>query len=273
MGSGSISKTPIKKNELLEMSKMTLFNPDIILTFFSFFQKFSSKIKDDGVIDYNEFLSIVKLHDNSFSKHLFYTFDQNRDNCINFREFLKFFSVFENGKSISQCELCFKLFSNPQTNKIEKETLLNIINDAISSHEILKSYLTQKDIENIVNHTLEKYKNVISQTNIINNSTLGNLLNISSCEKNVQIENNNTLNIKTIQKPRLTVTSSNNNFQGSTNFNNTSSLNDINENLDEISYEAFQEILSHEPNLINWININVEKLKTFNKKNSRSCCF
>ena len=212
MGSGSISKTTIKKNELLEMSKMTLFNPDIILTFFSFFQKFSSKIKDDGVIDYNEFLSIVKLHDNSFSKHLFYTFDQNRDNCINFREFLKFFSVFENGKSISQCELCFKLFSNPQTNKIEKETLLNIINDAISSHEILKSYLTQKDIENIVNHTLEKYKNVISQTNIINNSTLGNLLNISSCEKNVQIENNNTLNIKTIQKPRLTVTSSNNNW-------------------------------------------------------------
>ena len=44
--------------------------------------------------------------------------------------FIKLFSVLENGKSISQSESCFKLFSNPQTNKIEKETLLNIIHGA-----------------------------------------------------------------------------------------------------------------------------------------------
>ena len=271
MGNGAINKHPIKKNELMEMSKITLFKNEIIITFFEFFKKFSSKIKDDGLIDYNEFLSIVKLHDNSFSKHLFYSFDQNKDNCINFREFLKFFSVFENGKTLSQCELCFKLFSNPQTNKIERETLINIIQDAISSHEILKTYLTQKDIENIVNYTMEKYKFLISQTIIIKNSTLGNLGNISSCEKT--IENNTNMN-KILQRPRLTVNSSNTNFyiQGSSNCNNNSTLIENNENLDEISYEAFQEIINHEPNLINWININVDKLKSFNKKNL-SCCF
>jgi Ca2+-binding EF-hand superfamily protein len=271
MGNGSINKTPIKKNELMEMKKITLFNSDIIITFYNFFKKFSSKIKDDGVIDYNEFLSILKLHDNSFSKHLFYSFDQNKDNCINFREFLKFFSVFENGKTLSQCELCFKLFSNPQTNKIERETLINIIQDAISSHEILKTYLTQKDIENIVNYTMEKYKVVISHNNIINNSTFGNLINVSSCDKT--IENNTNVN-KLLKQQRLTVNSLNTNFynQGSSNCNNSLTLIDNNENLDEISYEAFQEIINNEPNLINWININVDKLKNFNKKNN-SCCF
>ena len=47
MGNGSINKTPIKKNELMEMKKITLFNSDIIITFYNFFKKFSSKIKDD----------------------------------------------------------------------------------------------------------------------------------------------------------------------------------------------------------------------------------
>ena len=277
MGNGSINKTPIKKNELMEMTKITLFNSDIIITFYTFFKKFSSKIKDDGVIDYNEFLSILKLHDNSFSKHLFYTFDQNKDNCINFREFLKFFSVLENGKSISQSELCFKLFSNPQTNKIEKETLLNIIHDAISSHQILRSYLNQKDIELIVNSTLEKYKNIISQTKVINNSTFANLLNFST-EKVINENINSNLNIINLHKQKVNVNSFNTNnlFLGNTNFINENSLNEnnINDiNFEEISYEVFQEILLNEPNLINWININVNQLKSFNKKNSRSCCF
>ena len=276
MGNGSINKTPIKKNELMEMTKITLFNSDIIITFYTFFKKFSSKIKDDGVIDYNEFLSILKLHDNSFSKHLFYTFDQNRDNCINFREFLKFFSVLENGKSVSQSELCFKLFSNPQTNKIEKETLLNIIHDAISSHEILRSYLNQKDIELIVYSTLEKYKNVISQTKVINNSTFANLLNFST-EKAIIDNNNSNLNITNFQKQKVNINCFNNNnlFSGNANFINGSSLNEnsTNINFEEISYEAFQEILLNEPNLINWININVNQLKSFTKRHSRSCCF
>ena len=274
MGNGAINKHPIKKNELMEMSKITLFKSEVITTFFEFFKKFSSKIKDDGLIDYNEFLSIIKLDDNTFSKHLFYSFDQNKDNCINFREFLKFFSVFENGKIISQCELCFKLFSNPQTNKIEKETLINIIQDAISSHKILKTYLTQKDIENIVNYTMEKYKFLISKTNIINNSTLGNLINISSCEKTNNGESILNIN-KFLPKPRLTVNSLNTNFylHGNSNCINSSSLIDNNnESFDEISYDAFQEIFNNEPNLINWININVDKLRSFNKKNT-SCCF
>ena len=68
----------------------------------------------------------------------------------------------------------------------------------------------------------------------------------------------------------------NNNNLGNTNFINENSLNEnnINDiNFEEISYEVFQEILLNEPNLINWININVNQLKSFTKRNSRSCCF
>ena len=34
---------------------MTKTNSDIIIIFYDFFKKFSSKIKDDGFIDYNKF--------------------------------------------------------------------------------------------------------------------------------------------------------------------------------------------------------------------------
>ena len=39
----------------MEMTKTILFNSDIIIIFYDFFKKFSSKIKDDGVINYNKF--------------------------------------------------------------------------------------------------------------------------------------------------------------------------------------------------------------------------
>ena len=42
---------------------------------------------------------------------------------------------------------------------------------------------------------------------------------------------------------------------------------------DGISYDVFSEIFSLNPHITDWMSINIDKLKSFNKSDNRACCF
>ena len=257
MGNGAVKCSIIKKNELMELSKITMFNPDLIFTFNSFYQRFCKIKKDDGVIDYQEFLYCIDMPHSEFSEHLFYAFDQNCNNKINFREFLKFFSVYQNGNTLGQTKLSFKLFSNQSTKKIDKKTMIDILSSAIQSNDTLTSFISKNDIENIVTNTFRQCSSLLSTVN--KNATFTHVIHNNT---------NETL------EPLRNIKSSN--FNNNTCSNYT--LNNLtygmrNEEEDSLSYEAFSEFFNLNPQIANWMTINVDKLKSYNKAENKGCCF
>lgn len=241
MGGGSIQRKHIRRNELMELSKMTMYNNDLIFTFHSFFHKYASSIKDDGVIDYNEFLVGIKMPDNTYTKHLFYSFDQNKDNNVNFREFLKFFASFSNGNSIGQTEVSFRLFANPKTKKIEKTTMINILLDGINENEKLKKYLTQDEITTLVNSTFDYW--------LKSNRNQSPIMRQSPTESHEQI------------------------MLGTNNYSSNNITKGDNSSEEDINYELYCEIFNSNSNIKNWLRMNVEKIKSYEKQDSGSCCF
>ena len=365
-------KIPIKKFEMEELHNLTQFSPELVTLFYSYYKKFSKILKDDGLIDYPEFLLSLNLTDNIFSKHLFSGFDLNKDNFINFREFLKFFGIFQNGKPFNKIEICFRLFSNSNTKLIEKDMLINILNEAIQMNQTLKEFVSLNDVENIVGETYKKYeKIIIENNNNNNNNNLSNFINSKDDEieinhsrttnfitnKNIHNNfflnnhnnnhNNNllSLNLNSSKESGITptnnknknaiiqetgtfflgnnITNNNNNNNNNNNDsniinlnynnnNNNSNLNhnynnshsnqssiinipdnsnnnnlinisssyanfDYNNNIgvnQNINFEAFLEIITSEPSILDWLNINIEKLIYFNKNsNNIFCCF
>ena len=109
MGSRASGKS-LKEVEIFEFSKVSTFTPKEINDFFLYYRLWSSSQKDDGVIDYGEFLSALKLKDCAFSQRLFALFDSNNDKVINFREFLVAFSNFINDSTATQIAVTFRFF-------------------------------------------------------------------------------------------------------------------------------------------------------------------
>ena len=258
MGNGAVKCSMIKKNELMELSKITMFNPDLIFTFNSFYQRFCTIKKDDGVIDYQEFLHCIDMPHSEFTEHLFYAFDQNCNNSINFREFLKFFSVFQNGNTLSQTKLSFKLFSNPHTKKIDKKTLIDILSSSIQSNDTLSSFITNKDIENIVSNTFTQCSSLLSTIN--KNNTFSHLVHNNTNETLEPLRNIKSGNF-------------NNNTCSNYTLNNNLSYGMRNDDEETLSYEIYSEFFNLCPHISNWMTINVDKLKSYNKAESKGCCF
>lgn len=153
MGAKKSKESLLKSNELNEFHNMTLFSNDTLLKLYQYYRHFSSVQTDDGVIDFKEFCIIMEKNDNNLSKRIFDSIDVNLDGNINFREFIKFISVFINGTIYEQISLSFKIFSNPNTKAIDAETMKNILRDVISVEENLSKFFTPDLIDLIVKET------------------------------------------------------------------------------------------------------------------------
>jgi Ca2+-binding EF-hand superfamily protein len=131
MGSGNIKKTPFKKSELQEFHKISLFSHDIIISLHEHFSFLSSLIKDDGVIDYEEFCLLISREDNTLTKKIFKVIDTNHDAKINFKEFIKFISTFLSGSKDEQYSLSFKLFADEESKIITKELMFVLLKESL----------------------------------------------------------------------------------------------------------------------------------------------
>jgi Ca2+-binding EF-hand superfamily protein len=156
MGTTKSKETSLRTSELNEFHNMTLFSNDILLKLHDYYKRFSSIQTDDGVIDFDEFCILVKKNDRNLTKRIFNAIDVNLDGSINFREFIKYISVFINGTIDEQISLSYKIFSNPMTKTIETETMCNLIRDIVLAEESLSKFFNSELIDMIVKETFIK---------------------------------------------------------------------------------------------------------------------
>lgn len=278
MGNGNIKRTVIKPNELSEFTKKTQFNQEVILHLNVYFLKFSSLLRDNGVINYDKFLTILNMNDNIFSQHLFYAFDRNNNGDINFREFIQFFGDFKNGDSLTKTKLAFKLFCNPQTNKIESQTMCNLLKGGLSTNPVLKNYISDSDLQYIVQQTFLNYLKTYNDRTISTNTKSGSHfdLNKSKIESNKQEEshciflycNKNNATEDIIPNYRLPTIPKG----GNKNLLSQKNTNNFQHHNFEISYEMFSEIIQQNKHILSYLDFNLDKLKHYYKENKCAAC-
>lgn len=156
MGGGNVKRTNLKAFELQDFQTMTSLPNDIVIDLHMLFNSFCNSVKDDGVIDYQEFLYMIDKNDCLLAQHLFRAIDINKDNCINFREFLKFVSCFITGSFEEQSNYTFKIFASDETKSIERQRMVEILKSTLHIEKTICEYLDEKSIEEIVRVSFEK---------------------------------------------------------------------------------------------------------------------
>ena len=139
----------LRTSELNEFHNMTLFSNDILLKLHEYFRKFSAVQTDDGVIDYEEFCMIINKKDNLLNRNIFNSIDVNSDGYLNYREFIKFISVFINGTFEEQSSLAFKIFMDKELKLITFKNIKLMINDIIQTDNSLNKLIDNELINEI----------------------------------------------------------------------------------------------------------------------------
>ena len=143
----------LRTSELNEFHNMTLFSNDILLKLHEYFRKFSAVQTDDGVIDYEEFCMIINKKDNLLNRNIFNSIDVNSDGYLNYREFIKFISVFINGSFEEQSSLAFKIFMEKDLKLITFKNTKEMINDIILNDNNLNKIIDKELIHEITEET------------------------------------------------------------------------------------------------------------------------
>lgn len=159
MGIIKTKETTLKTSELNEFHNMTLFSHEILIKLHEYFKKFSSVKIDDGVIDYDEFCHIIKRNDIELTQRIFNAMDFNVDGTLNYREFIKFLSVFINGTLDEQISLSFKLFSDKEDKIIKYETMKLILADGVKADKNLSEFFTATVIDQMITETMKQINN------------------------------------------------------------------------------------------------------------------
>jgi Ca2+-binding EF-hand superfamily protein len=173
MGNKDSKEATLKTSELNEFHNMTLFPNDVLIKLHDHYRHFSSIQTDDGVIDFNEFYTLMNKNEKILTKRIFDAIDTNKDGCINFREFIKFISCFINGSLDEKIILSYKLFATPEKRAIEKETMYCLLKEVIKSENSLNGFISNDLIEEVISNTFslnanengvinfEKYKDMV----------------------------------------------------------------------------------------------------------------
>jgi Ca2+-binding EF-hand superfamily protein len=173
MGNKESKEVTLKTSELNEFHNMTLFPNDVLIKLHDHYRHFSAIQTDDGVIDFNEFYTLMNKNEKVLTKRIFDAIDTNKDGCINFREFIKFISCFINGSLDEQIILSYKLFSTPEKRAIERETMYSILKEVIKAESSLSGFLSNDFVEECISNTFslnandngvinfEKYKEMV----------------------------------------------------------------------------------------------------------------
>lgn len=230
----NVDSNGLKLSELEEFHNITLFSNEILIKLYEIFKFFSSIKINDGVIDYSEFLTILNKKDLIITKRIFDSIDVNSDGSLNYREFIKFFSVFVNGNFEEKTSLSFKIFMDKEKKKITFFSMKKMLFEIIKEN----NFLNDDDIENVC---YESFKNfVVNCKNINNNSNDFNdessvIFNNEDVNENCD-DNNNDFDEDEIKK-----------F--------------------EIDLENYREIVKNNPEILELIKIDINKILKYKINN------
>ena len=158
MGGGNVKRSNLKTFEIQDFQSMSSFPNDVVKDLHSLFNTYCNLVKDDGVLDYQEFLLMINKPDTILTQQIFKGLDNNKDNQINFREFVKFISCFVNGTTNEKINLTFKIFANDESKLIEKNKMNEILKSSLQLNKLLNDYLDDKIIEEIVKKSFDKFE-------------------------------------------------------------------------------------------------------------------
>ena len=230
----NVDSNGLKLSELEEFHNITLFSNEILIKLYEIFKFFSSIKINDGVIDYSEFLTILNKKDLIITKRIFDSIDVNSDGSLNYREFIKFFSVFVNGNFEEKTSLSFKIFMDKEKKKITFFSMKKMLFEIIKEN----NFLNDDDIENVCYESFKDF--VINYKNNINNS------NTNFNEESSVIFNNEDVN---------------------ENDNNNNDFDEDDIKKFEIDLENYREIVKNNPEILELIKIDINKILKYKINN------
>ena len=149
------------------------------------------------------------------------------------------------------------------TDLIEKDQVKNILSDGIEQNQVLKNYISQEDLDNIVNNSFHNYGNILKndfKSQLVKKkSPFFESETLLSHQKGSIITNSSRL----IETNKIK------------NFNNTEFEFSEREEISKINYEEFSIIFNTSTSMTCWMSINTKELKNFIKKeeSNGSSCF
>ena len=169
------------------------------------------------------------------TKRIFDSIDVNSDGSLNYREFIKFFSIFVNGNFEEKTSLSFKIFMDKEKKKITFFSMKKMLFEIIKENE--NNFLNDDDIENVC---YESFKNfVVNCKNINNNSNDFN-------DESSVIFNNEDVN---------------------ENDNNNNDFDEDDIKKFEIDLENYREIVKNNPEILELIKIDINKILKYKINN------
>eukprot|EP00761_Pharyngomonas_kirbyi_P011762 gb/GECH01011788.1/.p1 GENE.gb/GECH01011788.1/~~gb/GECH01011788.1/.p1 ORF type:complete len:197 (+),score=63.60 gb/GECH01011788.1/:1-591(+) len=145
------SKTKLKRNELKKLAETTHFDVDEVQDLYDQFKNISASRSDDGVIDKKEFQQALGLQDSLFVDRMFSLFDEDKDSCIEFKEFLTGLSVFcEKGTIDEKLKFSFRIYDFDDDGCITKDELHRLLEASLVENSL---GLSKEQLQSLVDAT------------------------------------------------------------------------------------------------------------------------
>jgi len=175
----------LRRRDLVELVQSTHFSEDEVKRLHTHFRSISGSIQNDGVIDIAEFQQALGLKNSAFAERIFRVFDINKDEVINFREFVCGLSVFcSKGTVDEKLQLSFKLYDRDEDGYIDKPELMSMLRAIMFDNMLF--HLSDDHIRALVDSTFseadqngdglisfEEYKTLVNKhPTILKNLTL-----------------------------------------------------------------------------------------------------
>ncbi|CAD8186265.1 unnamed protein product [Paramecium octaurelia] len=139
--------------ELQEFADQANIQLEDVQCLYKIFQILSSLIKDDGVIDFNEFHRGFQNKSQETTNLIFTRIDLNNDRVLNFREFLFGYATFLSQNKAAQIKYLFKLIDNKNENVISKEKIIETLNCLLPNFPQIQ--LTKEEVEELIAQELD----------------------------------------------------------------------------------------------------------------------
>ena len=160
---GGKNTKPLPKKEVLALCEETYFDAGTVQRMHGAFKYISASVKDDGIIDPEEFQLAIGFNSLTFCRRIFQLVDGDGDMRINFREFVKSVSTLVSIKEVPEeqrddlieekLKFSFQVYDEDQDNRISREELSGALRDVMESREIA---VEDEHIECIVNATFDQ---------------------------------------------------------------------------------------------------------------------
>ncbi|CUG93465.1 calcium-binding protein, putative [Bodo saltans] len=144
---------------IAKLAEVTTFTAEEITNMYVNFKKLSASVKDDNLIDAEEFRDMMACHGGSvFIDGLFRMFDRDNSGGIDFVEFVTSLAIYQGkARNVNDQEkqrLFFKIYDADGDGEISQNDLKKMLNSCFQSNFM---EVAETDVNELVQATFQKY--------------------------------------------------------------------------------------------------------------------